>query len=67
MNLTKATRAELEEELKKLNEEYEGYKAQGLKLDMSRGKPGADQLNACEGMLTVVNPGRHSRLPPDVC
>ena len=54
MDLTKATRAELEEELKKLNEEYEGYKAQGLKLDMSRGKPGADQLNACEGMLTVV-------------
>ena len=28
MDLTKATRAELEEELKKLNEEYEGYKAQ---------------------------------------
>lgn len=54
MDMTKATRAELEEELKKLNEEYEGYKAQGLKLDMSRGKPGADQLNACEGMLTVV-------------
>ena len=47
MDLTKATRAELEEELKKLNEEYESYQAQGLKLDMSRGKPGADQLNAC--------------------
>ena len=54
MDLTKATKAELEEQLKSLNEQYEGYKARNLKLDMSRGKPGADQLDACEGMLTAV-------------
>ncbi len=54
MDLTKATKAELEEQLKTLNEQYEGYKARNLKLDMSRGKPGADQLDACEGMLTAV-------------
>ena len=28
-----------------LTEEYEEFKAQGLKLDMSRGKPGADKLS----------------------
>ena len=54
MDLTKASRPELEATLKSLDEQYEGYKAQNLKLDMSRGKPGADQLDACEGMLTVV-------------
>ena len=54
MDLTKATKAELEEQLKSLNEQYEGYNARNLKLDMSRGKPGADQLDACEGMLTAV-------------
>ena len=54
MDLTKATRAQLEEQLAALSKQYEAYKAQNLKLDMSRGKPGADQLDACEGMLTVV-------------
>lgn len=54
MDLTKATKAELEAQLSELNARYEGYKAQGLKLNMARGKPGADQLDACEGMLTAV-------------
>jgi len=30
MDLTKATKAELEEQLKSLNEQYEGYKARNL-------------------------------------
>ncbi len=42
----------LREEL--LNE-YEGHKAKNLKLDMSRGKPGLDQLNLSMGLMDVLN------------
>lgn len=38
----------------KLEKEYEAYKAQGLKLDMSRGKPGSDQLAVSNGLLDAV-------------
>lgn len=34
---------------------YEDAKGKGLQLDMSRGKPAADQLDLAEGMLTVVS------------
>ncbi len=34
---------------------YEKEKAKGLKLDMSRGKPGASQLALSMGMLDVIN------------
>ena len=37
-----------------LEEEYEAFKAQGLKLDMSRGKPGADQLSDSNGLLDAI-------------
>ena len=37
-----------------LEKEYEAYKAQGLKLDMSRGKPGSDQLAVSNGLLDAV-------------
>lgn len=37
-------------------EKYNRYKAQGLKLDMSRGKPGADQLDLSMGLLCALNP-----------
>ena len=47
------------EELKSLHEslsaEYEDVKKLGLKLDMSRGKPGKDQLDICNEMLDVIN------------
>ena len=40
-----------------LQEQYEAYKARGLQLDMSRGKPGADQLDLTLNiMLECVNP-----------
>lgn len=47
------SREELLSELDWLNSAYEEKKAQGLKLDMSRGKPGADQLDLCADMLTM--------------
>lgn len=40
-----------------LQKEYDEYKAMGLKLDMSRGKPGKEQLDISERMLDIVNSG----------
>ncbi len=37
-----------------LVKEYNDYKAQGLKLDMSRGKPGTDQLAVSNGLLDAI-------------
>lgn len=34
--------------------EYENVKAQGLKLDMSRGKPDGHQLSLCHGLMDCV-------------
>lgn len=39
----------------KLTEQYEGYKAQGLRLDMSRGKPASEQLDVAMGMLGTLS------------
>ncbi len=38
----------------KLQEEYDAYVNQGLKLDMSRGKPGSDQLAVSNGLLDAI-------------
>ena len=45
-----AVRAELEKK-------YAEYVAQGLKLDMSRGKPAPDQLDICDDLLSVISAG----------
>ena len=37
-----------------LEAQYNDYKAQGLKLDMSRGKPGSDQLAVSNGLLDAI-------------
>lgn len=37
-----------------LEGQYNDYKAQGLKLDMSRGKPGSDQLAVSNGLLDAI-------------
>ncbi len=49
--------AELQVELESVKKEYEEIKAQGLSIDMSRGKPGADQLDISDGMLKVLDDG----------
>lgn len=48
-------RNELLELEKELQAKYKEFQAKGLKLDMSRGKPGGDQLDLSMGMLDVLN------------
>ena len=48
------SKSELDEKLSELMKLYEDYKSKNLKLDMSRGKPGADQLSILDEMLTVI-------------
>ena len=40
-----------------LDKEYADIKAKGLALDMSRGKPSADQLNLSMGMMDTLTSG----------
>ncbi len=58
MNLKQQNKEELRETLSQLTKEYESFKARGLKLDMSRGKPGADQLSLSDGMLLSLENGK---------
>ena len=51
MNIQNSSREQLQERLAVLMQEYNSYKALGLKLDMSRGKPGAEQLELTNDML----------------
>ena len=55
MEFSKMDRASLEKELQKLQAEYDACKAQKLSLDLSRGKPGAVQLDLLQGMLDCIN------------
>ena len=51
------------EELQRFRDEQAAlladYKSQGLKLDMSRGKPNSEQLNLTNDMLTHCLDGDH--------
>ena len=51
---TAMSREELASIFDSLNAEYKAFCAKGLKLDMSRGKPGADQLDISEAILNQV-------------
>jgi len=53
MKVTEMTREELVQLESELNAAYEAYKAMGLKLDMSRGKPSATQLDINNEMLAM--------------
>lgn len=52
---TSLSKKELSELEGKLQAEYEAFKAKGLKLDMSRGKPGADQLDLSLPILDCID------------
>ncbi len=47
--------AEISELLAALKKEYDAYKAQGLSLDMSRGKPAPNQLDLSDKLFTSVS------------
>ena len=55
MKYTEMSIDELNEVHAGLLKEYEDYKALGLKLDMSRGKPSPAQLDISNDMLDVFN------------
>lgn len=55
MEYGKLTRQEQTDLLAELKKEYAGYKAQDLRLDLSRGKPGAAQLDLLQGMLDCIS------------
>ncbi len=52
--MTNWPQEELAAYARELAKEYEEFQKQGLKLNMSRGVPGTEQLDMCEGMLTVL-------------
>ncbi|MCI8549921.1 MAG: aminotransferase class I/II-fold pyridoxal phosphate-dependent enzyme [Lachnospiraceae bacterium] len=53
--VTEMTKEELLELKDGLEKQYEEFKAQGLKLDMSRGKPGSSQLDLTNGLLGALD------------
>ena len=54
-DLTNMTKEQLEARLAALEAAYDDYKARNLKLDMSRGKPGPEQLDLSMALLDTVN------------
>ncbi|HEY0249852.1 MAG TPA: aminotransferase class I/II-fold pyridoxal phosphate-dependent enzyme [Gryllotalpicola sp.] len=49
----------LAEHLAEFQQAYDALKAEGLKLDLTRGKPAADQLDLSEGLLTLPGAGAY--------
>lgn len=49
------TRSELEREFGIVAQEYEDLKSLNLSLDMSRGKPGFENMDMCEDLFSLVN------------
>ena len=55
MLYTEMNEAQLLAEQSELMQRYNAFKAKNLKLDMSRGKPGADQLDLSSGLNEIKN------------
>lgn len=53
---SKMNKEQLSQEYKALSEKYASYKAMGLSLNMARGKPGKEQLDISNDMLSVLTP-----------
>lgn len=51
---TEMTKSQLNDLLAQLNDQYKAIQAQNLSLDMSRGKPGKEQLDLSEDMLHCI-------------
>lgn len=62
------SREELLQEKQELEQQYKEYCAKGLNLDMSRGKPSAEQLDLSMPMMDVLNSSSslHSRKGTDI-
>ena len=54
MQYSQFDKAQLEAEYQRLSEEYKETKAKGLKLDMSRGKPEAAQLDLANQLMNTL-------------
>ena len=54
MNYLEMNREQLLALHDKYTQQYQSFKLQGLTLDMSRGKPGPEQLDMSEAMLTAI-------------
>lgn len=55
MLFSSMNKEELEKAKEKCSLEYNSYKEQNLKLDLSRGKPGGEQLDILAGILGVIS------------
>lgn len=55
-DFTKMSQAELAAAGRELEERYAEYQVRKLKLNMARGKPGAEQLDISDAILESVNP-----------
>ena len=53
--LNNSSKEQLAARVNELENQYQEYKARGLKLDMSRGKPGPEQLDLTMAMLDCVS------------
>ena len=51
----KMSKDELQAQYNAVLSEYNDIKAKGLNIDMSRGKPGGDQLDISNDMLIQIN------------
>ena len=57
MKYTQLTKQELIRQKEELQKQYDQYKSLGLRLDLSRGKPGREQLDIVNGLLEVITTG----------